>query len=144
MPVRVSGTNIVLYILGVARKRVVHVTVQYFVELQDVVPRNWNGVEVLVNNVQNIAVSNNLLLITVPWRSFFLNKLFNPCIRGDNALNGIRCFGALYLSNFNELFELFRALFQIQFLLTRFLVYGSNQSQNVQIPLLSLDCGIIK
>ena len=144
MAVRIGGTNIVLYILGTARKRVVHVTVQYFVELQDVVTRNWNRIEVFVNNTQDIAIPCNLLFITVPWRSLLLNKLPNPCIRGDNALNGIRCFGALYLSNFNELFELFWALFQIQFLLTRFLVYGSNQSQNVRIPLLLLDCGIIE
>ena len=144
MPVWICGTNIVLYILGAARKRVVHMTVQYFVELQDVVPRNWNRIEVFVNNTQNIAIPRNLLFITVPWRSLLLNKLPNSCIRGDDALNGIRCFGALYLGDFNELFKPLRALLQIQFLLTCFLVYGSNQSQNFRIPLLFLDCGIIK
>ena len=144
MPVWICGTNIVLYILGAARKRVVHVTVQYFVELQDVVPRNWNRVKVFVNNTQDIAIARDLLLITVSRRSLLLNKLSDPCICGNDALNGIRRFGALYLGDFNELFELFWALFQIQFLLTRFPVYGSNQSQNVRIPLLLLDCGIIK
>ena len=118
--------------------------VQDFMKLQDIVLRNWNRVKALVNDTQHVAVSGDLLLISVPRRGFLLDELPDSGTRGDNALNGIRCLGALYLGNLHELFEFLRTLLQIQFLLAGFLVYGRNQAKNIRVPLLLLDCGVIE
>ena len=118
--------------------------VQNFVKLQDVVLRNWNRVKALVNNAQYITVTCNLLLIPVPRRGFLLDELPDTGTRGDDALDGIRCLSALYLSNLHELFEFLRTLLQIQFLLSSFLVYGRNQSKNIRVPLLLLNCRVIE
>ena len=144
MTVRVGGGDIILHTFCAARKRVIHVAVQNFVKLQDVVLRNWNRVKALVNNAQHITVTCNLLLIPVPRRGFLFDKLPDSGTRGDDALDGIRCLGALYLGNFHELFEFLRTLLQIQFLLAGFLVYSRNQAKNIRVPLLLLDCGVIE
>ena len=77
-------------------------------------------------------------------KAALLDKLPDSGTRGDNALNGVRCLGALYLGNLHELFEFLRALLQIQFLLPGFLVYGRNQTKNVRVPLLFPDCRVIE
>ena len=144
MTVRIGGSDIILHAFCAARKRVIHVAVQDFVKLQDIVLRDWNRIKALVNDAQHIAVTCNFLLVTVSRRGFLLDELPDSGTRGDDALDGIRCLGALYLGNFHELFEFFRALLQIQFLLTGFLVYGRNQAKNIRVPLLLLDCGVIE
>ena len=144
MTVRIGGSDIILHTFCAARKRVIYVAVQDFVKLQNVVLRDWNRVKALVNDPQHIAVSGNFLLITVSRRGFLLNELPDSGTRGDNALDGIRRLSALYLGNLHELFELLRALLQIQFLLSGFLVYGCNQAKNIRVPLLLLDCGVIE
>ena len=113
-------------------------------KLQDVVLRDWYRVKALVNDTQHIAVTGDLLLIPVPRRGFLLDKLTDSGTRGDDALNSIRCLGALYLGNLHELFEFLRALLQIQFLLSGFLVYGRNQTKNIRVPLLLPDCRVIE
>ena len=70
--------------------------VEDFVKLQDVVLRDWYRVKALVNDTQHIAVTGDLLLIPVLRRGFLLDKLPDSGSRGDNALNGVRCLGALY------------------------------------------------
>ena len=144
MTVRIGGSDIILHAFCAARKRVVHVAVEDFVKLQDIVLRNWYRVKALVNDTQHVAVSGDLLLISVPRRGFLLDELPDSGTRGDNALNGIRCLGALYLGNLHELFEFLRALLQIQFLLSSFLIYGCNQAENIRVPLLFLDYGVIE
>ena len=144
MTVRIGGSDIILHAFCAARKRVIHVAVQDFVKLQDIVLRNWYRVKALMNDTQHIAVSSDLLLVTVPRRSFLFDELPDSGTRGDDALNGIRCLGALYLGNLHELFEFLRALLQIQFLLSSFLVYGCNQAKNIRVPLLLLDCRVIE
>ena len=57
------------------RHRVVHVAVQNFMQLQNVVPRNWNGIKIFVDDIQRITVSGNFLLISVSGRSFFFDQL---------------------------------------------------------------------
>ena len=126
MTVRIGSGDIILCDLCASRKRVIHVAVEDFVKLQDVVLRDWYRVKALVNDTQHIAVTDDLLLIPVPRRGFLLDKLPDSGTRGDNALNGVRCLGALYLGNLHELFEFLRVLLQIQFLLPGFLVYGRN------------------
>lgn len=116
----------ILHAFCAARKWVVHVAVQDFMKLQDIVLRNWNRVKALVNDTQHVAVSGDLLLISVPRRGFLLDELPDSGARGNDALNGIRCLGALYLGNLHELFKFLRTLLQIQFLLSGFLVYGRN------------------
>ena len=111
---------------------------------QDIVLRDWNRIKALVNDTQHIAISGNFLLVTVSRRGFLLDELPDSGTRGDDALNGIRCLGTLYLGNLHELFELLRALLQIQLLLAGFLVYGRNQAKNIRVPLLLLDCGVIE
>ena len=126
MTVRIGGSDIILHAFCAARKRVIHVAVQDFVKLQDIVLRNWYRVKTLMNDTQHIAVSSNLLLISVPRRGFLLDELPDSGTRGDDALDGIRCLSALYLGNLHELFKFLRTLLQIQFLLSGFLVYGRN------------------
>ena len=142
--VRIGGSDIILHTFCAARKRVVHVTVQDFMKLQDIVLRNWNRIKALVNDTQHIAVSGNFLLVTVPRRGFLFDELPDSGTRGDDALNSIRCLSTLYLGNFHELFEFLRTLLQIQFLLAGFLVYSRNQAKNIRVPLLLLDCGVIE
>ena len=89
MTVRIGGSDIVLRSFGATRKRVIHVAVQDFVKLKDVVLRNWNRVKALVNDTQHIAVSSDLLLISVPRRGFLLDELPDSGTRGDDALDGI-------------------------------------------------------
>ena len=113
MTVRVGGGDIILHTFCAARKRVIHVAVQNFVKLQDVVLRNWNRVKALVNDTQHIAVSGDFLLVTVSRRGFLFDELPDSGTRGDDALNSIRCLSTLYLGNLHELFELLRALLQI-------------------------------
>ena len=144
MTVRIGSGDIILCDLCAPRKGVIHVAVEDFVKLQDVVLRDWYRVKALMNDTQHIAVTGDLLLIPVPRRGFLLDKLPDSGIRGDNALNGVRCLGALYLGNLHELFEFLRALLQIQFLLPGFLVYGRNQTKNVRVPLLFPDCRVIE
>ena len=89
MSVRISGADIVLHGFGATRNGIVHVTVQDFVKLQNIVLRNGNRVKIIVDDVQHITVSGDLLLVTVFRRGFFLNKLSYPCVRGNNALDGV-------------------------------------------------------
>ena len=93
-------------------------------KLQDIVLRDWNRIKALVNDTQHIAISGNFLLVTVSRRGFLLDELPDSGTRGDDALDGIRCRGTLYLGNLHEFFEFLRALLQIQFLLSSFLIYG--------------------
>ena len=144
MTVRIGGSDIILHAFCAARKRVIHVAVQDFVKLQDIVLRNWYRVKALVNDTQHVAVSGNLLLISVPRRGFLLDELPDSGACGNDALNGIRCLSTLYFGDLHELFEFLRALLQIQFLLADFLVYGRNQAKNIRVPLLLLDCGVIE
>ena len=113
MAVRIGSGDIILRDFCAARKRVIHVAVQDFVKLQDIVLRDWNRIKALVNNTQHIAVSGNFLLVTVSRRGFLLDELPDSGTRGDDALDGIRCLGALYLGNFHEFFEFLRTLLQI-------------------------------
>ena len=144
MTVRIGGSDIILHAFCAARKRVIHVAVQDFMKLQDIVLRNWYRVKALVNDTQHIAVTCDFLLVTVSRRGFLLDELPDSGTRGDDALDGIRCLGALYLGNFHEFFEFLRTLLQIQFLLSSFLVYGCNQAKNIRVPLLFLNCRVIE
>lgn len=85
MTIRVSGTDIILDTLGSARQRIIHMSVQNFMQLQDVVLRNRNSIKTLVNNVQHITISCNFLFITVLWCSFFFDQLPDAGACSHNA-----------------------------------------------------------
>ena len=72
-------------------------------------------------------------------RGFLLDELPDSGTRGDDALDGIRCLGALYLGNFHEFFEFLRALLQIQFLLAAFRIWlAAGRPQAGAAPFLPL------
>ena len=89
MTVRIGGSDIILHAFCAARERVIHVAVQDFVKLQNIVLRNWYRVKALMNDTQHIAVSSNFLLVTVSRRGFLLDELPDSGTRGDDALDGI-------------------------------------------------------
>lgn len=110
MTVRVGGADIVLDSLCAACYRIIHMAAENFMKLQDVVLRNGNGIEALMNDSKNISILGYFLLVTVLRRRLFFNKLPDSRIRCNNTLDGVRCLGTLYLGNFHELFKFFRAL----------------------------------
>ena len=144
MTVWISGADIILHAFCLPRHRVVHVAVQNFMQLQNVVPRNWNGIKIFVDDIQRITVSSNFLLISVSGRSFFFDQLADTCACGDNPLNRIGCFGALNLGDFHQLFQFLRALLEIHLLFSGFFIDCSNQPQDFRIPFLFADCCIVK
>lgn len=77
MTVRVSGTDIILDILGSAGHSVIHMAVQNFMGLQDIVLRDWNGIEALVDDVQHITITGDFLLIAVLGSRFLLDQLLD-------------------------------------------------------------------
>ena len=126
MSVGIGCADIVLNALGFSRHRVVHMAIKNFVKLKNIVRCQGDDIKALMNNVQHVAVSGNLLLIAVSGRGLLAHQLTDTGARGHDALNGIGCLGALYLCDLNKLFKLLGAPFQIQFLLSDFLVNSSN------------------
>ena len=49
-----------------------------------------DNVKALVDDIQHITVSCDLLLISVPGRGFFLHKLLDAGAGGNDALDGVR------------------------------------------------------
>ena len=119
MAVGIGGADVVLHAFGPARHGIVHVAVEDLVELQDVVLGDGDGVEVLVDEVQHVPVTCDLLLVPVPRRCFLLHKLPDTGVCGHDALDGIGCLGALHLCNL------------YQFLLSGFFINRRNQAQNL-------------
>ena len=111
MAIGIGSADIVLHVFSSAGHGVVHVTVEYLVELQDVVLGDGDGVEVLVNEVQHIPITCNLLLVPVSWRRFLLNQLPDAGVCSHDALNGIGCLGALHLCNLHQFLQFFWPLF---------------------------------
>ena len=100
-------------------------------ELQDVVLGDGDGVEVLVNEVQHIPVTCDLLLVPVSRRCFLLYKLPDTGVCGHDALNGIGCLGALHLCDLYQFLQFLWPLFQVQFLLSGFFIDRRDQAQNL-------------
>jgi len=144
MTVRMGGADIVLHVLGLACDRVVRLTVEDFVQLQDIVPRDGDDVKALVNDGEDVAVAGDLLLASVPRSCLFRYKLPDPGICGDDALNRVRCLGALDLGDLHELFELLRTLFQIKLLLARFFIDCRHQAEHLGIPFPLSNLGVVE
>ena len=51
MTIRVSGTNVVLHTFRPACHRIIHVAIQNFMKLQDIILRNRNRIKAFVNNI---------------------------------------------------------------------------------------------
>ena len=113
MAVGIGGADVVLHAFDPARHGVVHVAIENLVELQDIILCDRNGIKVLMDEVQHVPITRNLLLVPVPRSRFLLYKLPNAGVCGHNALNGIGCLGALHLCNLHQFLQFLRTLFQI-------------------------------
>ena len=134
--IRMRSADIILHVLHLARHGIVHVAVQNFVHLQNVIPRNRNHVEIFVYDVQNITVARNFLLVTVSRRSLFGNQLSDPRTCGNNPLDRVGRLSTLHFCNLHQFFKFAGALLQIKFLLAGLLINSRNQTENFRIPLL--------
>ena len=144
MAVGIGGADVVLHAFGPARHGIVHVAVEDLVELQDVVLGDGDGVEVLVNEVQHVPVTSDLLFIPVSRHRFLLHKLSDTGVCGHDALNGIGCLGALHLCDLYQFLQFLWPLFQVQFLLSGFFIDRRNQAQNLRVPLLLPDRRVVE
>ena len=144
MTIRVGRADIVLDALGSASHRVVHMAVQNFMQLQDIVLRNGNGIETLMDDVQDIAVACDFLFIAVLGRCLFLDQLLDTGAGGDNALDSIGCLRALHLCNLHQFFQFLRALFQVHLLFPGFFIDRRNKAEDFRIPHFVLDFRIIE
>ena len=113
-------------------------------QLQNIILRNRNHIKIFVNEVQDITVSCNLLFIPVARCGFFFHELLDSSAGGHDSLDGIGGLGALHLCNLDQMFQFFRTLLQIKFLLTRFFIDCSNIAENLGIPFLLFDFGVIE
>jgi len=113
-------------------------------KLQDIVLRNRNSIKTIVDNIKHIAIASNFLFITIFWSCLFFHELFDTSTCSDNAFNGIRCFGTLYLCYFYKLLQFLWLLLKKHLLFSCFFIYCGNQTKNIWIPLLISDLRIIK
>ena len=144
MAIGISCADIILHILCSSCDGVVHMTVQDLMQLQNIILRNRNHIKIFVNEVQDITVSCNLLFIPVARCGFFFHELLDSSAGGHDSLDGIGGLGALHLCNLDQMFQFFRTLLQIKFLLTRFFIDCSNIAENLGIPFLLFDFGVIE
>ena len=142
--VRIRSAYIILHVLGFARHRIAHMRVKHFVQLQDVVARERNGVKALVYDIERVAIAGDLLLVAVPRRSLFLDQLPDARARGHDALNGIGRLGALDLSYIDQFIQFLRRSLQAHFLLARLLVNRRNETEDLGIPLGVFEIGIVE
>lgn len=89
MTVWVCGTNVVLYSFCVTGNWIVHVTIKYFVKLQDIILGDRNSIKTFMYNIQYITISSYFLLITIFGGCLFFDELADSCICSDYAFNGI-------------------------------------------------------
>ena len=144
MSVWIGGADIVLHIFGSASHRVIHVVIQDFVQLQDIILCDGDHIKIFVDDIQYIPIPSDLLLIPIPRCCFFLNELPYAGIRCDDPFDGVGCFRALDLSDLHQLFQFFWPLFQVKFLFTGLLINRRYQAKNRCIPFLLPDCRIIE
>ena len=144
MSVRVSGTDVVLHILRAAAHRIIHMTVQNFMELQDKILCDGNGIKIFVNDIQHIAIPGDFLLVPVFWRGLFFDQLSDARTGRYNSFNGIGCLCTLNFGDFYQFGQFCRSLFQVKFLFARCFIYCGNVAEYFGIPGHVLDFCIIK
>lgn len=79
--------------------------VENLMQLKDIVLRDRYRFKALMDYIQYISIAGDFLLITVPWRSFFFDKLPDAGVRGNNPLDSIRCLCTLNFGNLNKLLD---------------------------------------
>ena len=136
LPVRPGGGDIILDVLDLTSHWIVHLAVENFVQLQNNILRDRNGIKILMNDRQRVTVTRDFLLVAVSGRGFFLDQLFDTRARRHDPLNGVGAFRALNLCDLHKLFQLRRTLLQIQLLLASLFVNRRNQPKHLRIPLL--------
>ena len=144
MPIRIGCADIVLHVFCLTCHRIIHVTVQNLVKLENIILCDRNRVKTIVYDVQHIPVSRNLLLVPVSRRCLFLDKLSDTGICCNDSFNGIGRFRALYFCDLHQFFKIIRALLQIQLLFPGFFINSGNQREHFRIPFLISYFSVIK
>ncbi len=72
-------------------------------KLKNVIPRDRDYVETLMDQIKDIAVSGDLLFITVLWRRFLLDQLPDARIGRNDPFNCVGGLSALHLCDFGQL-----------------------------------------
>ena len=144
MAVWIGGADVVSHTFSPTCHGIVRVAVKNLVELQDVILGDGDGVEVLMDEIQRVPVTCNLLLVPVPRHRFLLYKLPDTGVCGYNAFNSIGCLSALYLCNLHQFFQFLWPLFQVQFLLSGLFIDCRDQAQNLRVSLLFPNCGVVE
>ena len=115
-----------------------------FVQLENVILRYRNCVKALVDYIECVTIACYFLLVTIVGSGLFLYKLPYSRACRDYSLNCIGSLGALDFCYLYQLFKLLRALFQIQFLLSGFLIYRSDKTQQFGVPFLIPYLGLVE
>ena len=110
------------------------ILIQITVELQDIIGRDRNILEVLVNRIQHIAVTHDFFLITVTGCCLISYKLQQARIGCADSLNLIRCFCTLYLCDLYQTVKFRRLLFQIEFLPALVFMNLCHKPDNLTVP----------
>ena len=108
-----GGADIVLHVLERATKGAVRVAEHDLVQLQDVVRRQRDVLEIIVDRVQGVAVSRDLLLVAAAGRGLFAHELTQARFSGADALDGVGGLRALHLGDLDQLLHLLRLPLEI-------------------------------
>lgn len=113
LALRRGGADIVLHVLERATEGAVRVAEHDLVQLEDVIRRQRDILEVIVDRVQRVAVSRDLLFIAAAGRGLFAHELTQACFRSADALDGVGGLRALHLGYLDQLFHLLRLPLEI-------------------------------
>ena len=126
--------DIVLGVLESSANALMGILIQITVELQDIIGRDWNKLEVLVNRIQHITVTHDFFLITVTGCCLIPYKLQQACIGRADSLNFIGRFCTLYLCNLNQSVKLCGLLLQIKLLSALVFMNLCHKPDNLTVP----------
>ena len=85
---RCGGADIILHVLERATEGAVRVAEHDLVQLEDIIRRQRDILEVIVDRVQRVAVSRDLLFIAAAGNGLFAHELTQARFRGADALDG--------------------------------------------------------
>lgn len=120
------------------------VTEEDLVQLENVIRRQLDIFEVLVDGPQGIPVARDLLLGAVPRRRLLLDELLEASVRRADALDGVARLGRLHLCDLDQPFELLWLLREVRLLSAFRLVYAGDEVDHLTAESHVLDLGIIE
>ena len=113
LTLRRDGADKVLHVLERAPEGAVRMAEHDLVQLQDIVRRQRNVLEVVMDRVQRVAVSRDLLFVAAAGRGFFAHELTQARFRGADALDGVGRLRTLHLGYLDQLLHLLRLPLEI-------------------------------